>query len=413
MTVLGFFPTLPTTNLLSPLVPGEKVMAKKQKEVFGFIPYWNIDKTDNIDFETLTTLAYFDIPVKGSGDLDTQSHSYKVFKGEKATNLFKKAHEHGTRVVLTLTQMNNPTIRTFLDSEQAQATTIEQTVSEVQNRGIDGINIDFEYTGNPGDSYREKFTKFTADLTAAMHKADPSSYVTISVYAGSAKNPQMYDIGSLGEITDGIFMMAYDFAAYGAQHAMPTAPLYGYKEDEYYWYDVSSAVEDFLAQMPADKLILGLPWYGYDYAILGSEPETKAPTQQGYYQSYKYYYKYRGRTYWRWQRRFIEPTVNVQTYTKAQDALQPTKEGWDDIGKVGWKAYKEGGSWRMVFIEDERSLGEKYDFAEDKELAGIGIWALGFDSGKDELWQQLAEKFGKKDKGLVAQNKRVKNQYEF
>ena len=50
----------------------------------------------------------------------------------------------------------------------------------------------------------------------------------------------------------------------------------------------------------------------------------------------------------------------------------------------------------MVFIEDEKSLGLKYDFAKDKQLAGVGIWALGFDDGKKELWTLLEDKFGQK-----------------
>ena len=50
----------------------------------------------------------------------------------------------------------------------------------------------------------------------------------------------------------------------------------------------------------------------------------------------------------------------------------------------------------MIFTEDTRSLGIKYDFAKANRLAGIGIWALGFDHGRTELWTLLKDKFGTK-----------------
>src|SRR5581483_1892320 len=34
---------------------------KTQYEVFGFAPYWTIKKLDNVDFDVLTTFAYFDL----------------------------------------------------------------------------------------------------------------------------------------------------------------------------------------------------------------------------------------------------------------------------------------------------------------------------------------------------------------
>ena len=36
----------------------------------------------------------------------------------------------------------------------------------------------------------------------------------------------------------------------------------------------------------------------------------------------------------------------------------------------------------------------KYDFAQFNDLKGIGIWALGYDAGRTELWNLLYAKFG-------------------
>lgn len=378
------------SSFISPIPSWFMVNKKVTHEVFGFAPHWTIDKLDNVDFSTLTTLAYFGIPINGDGTLDKYDGGYDVFKSDKATEIFNKAHRNGTKVVLTLTQMDNYAIESLMDSPEAQKITIEQSVYEVKQRGINGINVDIEYVGDPGDEYRKKFTKFTTDLSKKLHSEVPNANLTVSVYASAVRYPKIYDIAALSKVTDGIFMMAYDFAVKGSDNAIPTSPLYGHKEGKY-WYDISTAVDDFLAVMPADKLILGLPWYGYDYPVY--EPAVNAETHRGS----SYWYKQQlGYGRWAWRSGYSPIPSLVQTYKNGSDEIKATKTGWDDLGKVGWKAYQEDGTWRMFFLEDQKSLGLKYDFAKQKELLGVGMWALGFDEGKGEMWSLLREKFGQR-----------------
>lgn len=364
-------------SLLSPVASLHSLnITKSSKEVFGFAPFWTFDKLDKVDLDTLTTVSYFGVPVLGDGSLDKSDQGYITFKSHQATEFFTKAHQHGTRVVLTLTQMNAGQILALMDNPDGQKQAISSAVDEVNKRGIDGINVDMEYSGDPGQDYRDKFTTFVADLTKAMHASNPQSKVTVSVYAASVKDPKIYDISKLSQVSDGIFMMAYDFANVSAGQAMPTAPLYGAKEGQY-WYDVSSAVNDFLTVMPADKLILGVPWYGYNYAVY--QPGIKAATYSWGATSQPY-------------------ATAVNNDNPNNPAVTNYQEGWDNLGNVGYKAYYDqySGSWRMIFLEDQKSLALKYDFAKGKDLAGVGIWALGFDEGKPELWQVLKDKFGQK-----------------
>lgn len=365
-----------TSALISPVPWLQSInQTEKKHEVFGFAPYWAFNKLDNVDFDVLTTLAYFGVPVGPDGNLDKNDYGYQVFQSNQATKLFSKAHSHGTRVVLTLTQMDNYSINSLMDSPDAQTNLINQAVSEVEKRGIDGVNIDFEYSGDPGQEYRDKFTNFVRDLTKNMHDHIPSSQVTVSVYAGSVKDPKIYDIKALSGVTDGIFMMAYDFAPASADNAMPTDPLYGHESGKY-WYDIASAVKDFLKEMPSSKLILGVPWYGYNYMVY--QPQIKSPT-------------------------YAWTNGTTQTYSTVQDEITPTtpgisnyKTGWDKDGRVRWKSYydESAGAWRMIFYDDVKSLSEKIDFAKNKNLMGIGMWALGFDDGKQDFWKILQDKFG-------------------
>ncbi len=345
------------------------ITSKKGYEVFGFAPYWTIDNLQNVDFTVLSTLSYFNIDVNPDGSLDTSGPGFTSFESTSATDLFTKAHQYGTRVMLTLTQMDAGSITSFLDNPTAQQQAIRHAVALVKNRGIDGVNVDFEYIGDPGSSYREKYAHFISHLTQEMHTSIPGSRVSVSVLATAAKDPTLYAISSLAKGSDEIFLMAYDFANSSSTTVMPTAPLYGYK-DGTYWYDVSTAVEDFLTQMPAKKLILGVPWYSYNYPVY--QPSSNAATVNSYWTS-----------------------SQVQTYaTASADAAQAS--GWDGNGQVGWRAYYDSynGVWRMVYVDDAKSLGLKYDFAKDHSLAGVGMWALGFDNGTSDMWSLLRDKFG-------------------
>lgn len=362
----------------------ENPLGKKNRyEVFGFAPHWTINRLDNVDWSVLTTMAYFGVPVGGNGELDREDVGYTTISTPRAQEVFAKARKSGTRIVLTLTQMNNEDIRALMDDSEASKKSIRQAVEVIKDNDFDGVNIDYEYVGNPGDSYRNKFTNYVRNFKAALEKAVPGSQLTVSVYASSVREPKIYDIAKVAENSDAIFMMAYDFATAASDHVIPTSPLYGHKEGKY-WYDVSTAVEDFLSVMPAEKLILGLPWYGYNYPV--SEPGVKVSKYTGY----SYYYWYRGRRY---LGHSGAPKAAAQTYALASQNVDE-KTGWDDNGKVGWRAYREDGIWRMIFVEDEKSLSIKYKFAKDNNLAGVGVWALGFDNGTTEMWQLLSREFG-------------------
>lgn len=365
------------SNTLTPLKEN-----KKGYQVYGYAPYWTINKLDNVDFNVLTTFAYFGVPIQTDGSLDRTDPGYQVFMSDEATEIFQKAHDAGTKVNLTVTLMENNNILAFLDNPQAQETAINEILTEVRSRGIDGVSIDIEYAGKPDPSYQAKFSNFVKNTSDQMHQQLPGSQVTVAVYALSAKEPQLYDIGAIAQNADSIFMMAYDFSVKGSPVSQPTAPLYGYKEGKYY-YDIATAVKDFLKVMPSEKLILGVPYYGYNYLVY--EPQVNAETRPA--------------GSWRGQ-------PAVQTYEIAQANVNPNmegiddyREGWDENAQVSWRAYKltSSDTWRMVFIEDERSLGIKYDFAKEQNLAGIGIWALGFDDGHKELWTLLHNKFGVKN----------------
>ncbi|MBI4037713.1 hypothetical protein HY382_01545 [Candidatus Curtissbacteria bacterium] len=365
---LGFV-VVSRPSFIAKFLPPVAASAVPKQEVFGFAPYWTLSKMDNVDWDTLTTFAYFSLPVFADGSIDRTSYEWGVFESPKLANLFEKAKSHDVRRVVTLTQMEPYDIRLFLYDEEAWENTTAETIAILNNRELDGVNIDFEFM--PSDDYlRSRFSKFIAyfsERVEAETKQNP--YITVSVIASSAKDNKIYDLGFLAKHTDGIFMMAYDFYYPGSEKIGPSAPFYGYNNGKGpFWYDVSTAVDDFLKVAPADKIIMGVPYYGWNYPSV--DPQPKADRSWG------------------------SSFATTQEKVNSNQLLMTTPlGGWDDDAKVSWRGYWDETGWHVVYMEDKKSLSLKYDFAKEKNLAGVGIWALGFDEGEKSFWETLSEKF--------------------
>ena len=68
---------------------------------------------------------------------------------------------------------------------------------------------------------------------------------------------------------------------------------------------------------------------------------------------------------------------------------------WDDLAKGNWCVYQdsETGKFHQIWLEDNKSLEIKFDFAKDNDLGGIAIWTLGYDKDYPDLWNMIKDKF--------------------
>ena len=56
---------------------------------------------------------------------------------------------------------------------------------------------------------------------------------------------------------------------------------------------------------------------------------------------------------------------------------------------------------KEVFYDDSFTLSKKYAFAMTQGLKGVGLWALGYDSQRYELWNLIDETFSTNDRSYV------------
>ena len=125
-------------------------------------------------------------------------------------------------------------------------------------KNLDGVNLDFEGEGS-GD--QAGLTALVSQVSGAFRAANPHWQVTMDTYASAAGDPGgFYDIAGLAPSVDAFFVMAYDM---NGKSPSPTAPLTGSG------FTDLQALQEYTSVVPAAKVILGVPYYGYDWPTSG------------------------------------------------------------------------------------------------------------------------------------------------
>lgn len=231
----------------------------KTNEVFAFAPGWGYGKIDDIDFTGLKSLAFFDVPVNEDGTLNRELAGYADFRND-ISYIMGLAKTEGTRVLLTTSLTSSNSIASFLNNKDAQNTFTDEIILEIEETGIDGVTIDFEYTGSNGQFYSGKYIAFIKDVTSKLHEKFPLSQVSVVVPSLSGKE-DFYEPKELAKVSDKIFLMSQNYAVMEAKDTVPQAPVYGYKESDY-WKDVTTNLDIFLKNIPANKIAFERAWYG-------------------------------------------------------------------------------------------------------------------------------------------------------
>ena len=232
-------------------------------------------------------------------------------------------------------------ISALLRDPARRARHLAALVALARSDGVAGIDLDYESL-KPAD--RAPYTAFIRDLASAVHRAGRRLAVTVHAKtseAGGSAGARSQDWRALGAVVDELRIMAYDHSWPGSPPG-PVAP--------------SAWVEQVLAfavkQAPPDKILLGVPTYGYDWARTGTGKELD------------------------WD---------------AATALASRHRAdvrWDEASRSPWFSYQDDkGVDHTVWFEDARSMAAKLALMRKYALGGVVVWRLG---GEDPgIWGEL------------------------
>jgi spore germination protein len=222
-------------------------------------------------------------------------------------------------------------------------TTIANIVALAKTVKLTGINIDFEGLF-PAD--RGAYTAFVTDLATQLHAE--GSMLMLSVPAKSSDDPSddwtwPYDYAAIGKTADLIQVMTYDEHVPG-QDPGPVAGIDWMKAD----------LDFAVSQVLADKILLGLPAYGYDFDVTHNTGVTVD---------------------WKDSAALVAST-----------GAHPV---WDPVSESEHFDYTASdGSLHQVWYETAQGIQDKAHLAVTLDLAGIAMWALGFEN--DAFWSAVS-----------------------
>ena len=254
--------------------------------------------------------------------------------------MIERAQQWGTRPILTLTPLgedghfNNNLVSALVRSHELQQRIIWELGSTMQEKGFGGLDIDFEYV--LADD-REGFAAFVGLATRVMNLFGYPVTVALAPKTSAEQRGLLYegiDYALLGAAANRAMLMTYEWG-YSQGPPMAVAPI----------NMVRGVVDYAVTAIPREKLSLGIPNYGYDWALPYERGVTRAKTIN-----------------------------NHQAVQLAIDFGVDIR--FDETAMSPYFRYWQYGIQHEVWFEDVRSIKAKFDLIKEYELSGVGYWQL-------------------------------------
>lgn len=262
------------------------------------------------------------------------------------------AHSRGYKVwALFSNSFELQRSRTVLRNSDLRDKVISQILVYAKMYSLDGINLDFENVYQEDAPY---LTQFVREITPLLHEAGLTVSMDVTVKSKSPTWSLCYERPRLAAVLDYMMLMAYDQYAAGSKVAGPNSALT--------WVD--SIIRLTLEEIPAEKLVLGVPFY------MRLWKETK--TDEGVKVSQQAI-----------GMRYAQQWLREQGVTPVLDEATGVYYAEKTIGQDTWK----------LWIEDAASIAKRLELADSHGLAGVAAWRRGFET--PDVWDAFAEYTGR------------------
>ena len=275
----------------------------------------------------LTYLAIFSYGIRADGSL--------IVPDDK--ELIQLALEYGAKPMLVLTSLgedgrfSTETVSRLLGDPVASDNLISNLVETCEEKDYAAVNSDFEYIP-PED--RESYTDFIERLGDELRAIGRELSVSLAPKQSGDQAGLLYeaiDYPALGRAADMAFLMTYEWG-YTYSEPRAVAPI-----------DQVKKVVDYAAGViPREKLVMGMPNYGYNWTLPWVEGEAA---------------------------RSLSNSEAVRLANEYGAVIE-----YDELAATPYFNYTDGDTRHEVWFEDARSVSAKLALASDERLRGVGIW---------------------------------------
>lgn len=319
-----------------------RYLSPGEKEVLGFYVNWNTPGVES--YPSLTKNANnIDLVAPFWFTVTPEGNVVSKYDGPQQ-HVDKFVREEG-QLILPLIN-NDKTSSKMITDPAIRKKAIENIVALVQRNNYDGVNIDFEMLPS---WTKDSYSTFIRELSQKLHAR--GKMVTISVFPKVDVPYSImgaYDYKALAPYIDRLVIMTYD-RHWSTGSAGPIAPLAWVEEN------IISTLRD----VPAEKILLGIANYGYDWSANGGQGKDIAA------------------------KKAIELAERKGAQIK-----------WDSDAQVPYFNYTDSSRYKhTVYFESSYSLDTKLMLVNKYSLKGVAIWRLG--NEEDRFWEILRNRLNK------------------
>lgn len=253
---------------------------------------------------------------------------------------------------------SNEIATTVLSSEELQNKLLDEILKVMQEKNYAGVNFDLEYLG------RENRENYVSLLEKAVNRYKPLGYEVSAALAPKLSEEQLgtlyegHDYAAIGEVVDAVYIMTYEWGWSGGP-PLAVAPI----------NEVRRVLDFAVSVIPADKIMMGIPLYGYDWTL---------PYERG----------------GQWAR-LLSPQKAIATAAQYGSIIQFDEKSQSPY----FNYYDVNGRQHVVWFEDARSIQAKFNLAKEYGLKGVFYWVLG--NAFPQNWLLLSDNFRVRKKGRL------------
>lgn len=231
---------------------------------------------------------------------------------------------------------------------------MQDVIPIMQKYDFSDLNIDIESTKLASDEARINFTSFIKTVKQELDKKALGT-LTVEITGNDLIKHQLIDPKEIASIADYIVIMAYDFHYQGSSVTGPVAPIGG--GGTKYEFDTNTVLNQAYTVIPRNKIILGVPTYGYSWETLTDSPQSATLPGSGITMS----------------------NVATEDFLKKCASCSALL---DRKSQENYVIYKdtETGTYHQIFYQNKETMQRKVDLVTGNNLAGVAIWALGYEN---------------------------------
>lgn len=335
-----------------------KIFGIDKPEIIGFQPFWLLQKSDKPYEKYINTFTYFGLSLNSDGTIvklvnpKEEEPGWTTLKSDQFQEKLTQVKENNLKLSLLVHNSNEASISALLKNPEKHAQNLIGDIAPImQKYGFVDLNLDIESFNQASESAQKQYTAFVREVKSEMIKNSLGT-LTVEITPISLVKPRLTNVEEIGKIADNLVLMAYDFHYIYSYLSGPVAPIGGVGNVRE--YDVETALKETLKVVSPEKIILGIPLYGYEWETIDDKPG--APTIPG-----------GGAT--ASNRRITELLASCDNCIKA----------FDENSKQACVIFPEGDYYHQIYYEDETSIKEKLKLAEEHKIGGVALWALGYE----------------------------------